>query len=914
MKGRWSARTALAWALLASCAGVMGSPEDEPQGGRAGRKRDGRISCFNKVYATAAKPTVCHTKDAIYVLGLPSQHGWRRGSRIVISQEEEDLGSRKVAVAWVVETLDRAAKVNVIFQRYNQSVEGGTATLHEDGDRLRFENYYARMASRSGKSITLDIGKDDGVEEGHTYEARKLTRPDYPVGLVRVTRVHDMHSDAIVVEEPEAFGAELHEFVLRRSTKPPAIAVAVAAIRREDAAPPSREGAKRDSREGLADKLRLAQKASPDVEVQVYDLRSMPGGDLETLLPRLAEGARARQASQVVWTGGPCAAEPCPAAYYADVPKDPKAALVPKPLLLPSMMGGGAADDASALVGQIAYAGKAFEEASYRLRTWAGSLHGDFSSEMLLQLVDAEVQLGQLGRARIWLEELERRYAHAAKPLSYYQARVRVACSNKNLWELRSLRGESRKRPELRKAQLDAVECAIELNIDNKSLAKARELLPDARSLASELGDQDALNRVLRWEAKLADQPGRLADRRKETVAESEEGLTAAEPQDQASQSFKLAMERSRSGDLNGALGYLERAFDLYKEVRSDAGLAECVPLFVGLWRSREGVEGARKRLSAERRTVKGPPWRRAELGMQIGGASLDLQAGKLARARKDLVKFLSFARKSQFVEEELQILALQVEQALIAGQMQQAQRALDKYKERVIDSPREADKARAHLLWARFELQDGKPKPAKEHADIAIRRYRNLDDDAGVAAGQLLLSDAHRELGDLEESRKHYEAAASAYEWLHDEEGRHLANVALFPSMGGGTGEASRDSLHASMTYFKKRGQLHEYLRAALRYEWAAFMTSRDHAAALRKLKALRVQAKNREFTVLRAEAQMLIACVHRDDHAYGPANREYQVARGLYGAMGRYEQPFNCPESRVSGPVADEGQDARP
>lgn len=188
----------------------------------------------------AGKPTVCHTDDAIYVLGLQPQHGWRRGSRIVISQEDGLLGAHKVAVAWVVEQTDRAAKINVIFQRENHSVEGGTAALHEFGDRLLFEHYYARMAGRNGKSITLDIGENDGVQEGHSYEARSIRAPDYPVGLVRVTRVHDMQSDAVIVEEPETFGAELHEFVFRRPAKPPAIGVAVATVQREAGGPEMR--------------------------------------------------------------------------------------------------------------------------------------------------------------------------------------------------------------------------------------------------------------------------------------------------------------------------------------------------------------------------------------------------------------------------------------------------------------------------------------------------------------------------------------------------------------------------------------------------------------------------------------------------------------------------------------------------
>ncbi|WP_143825620.1 tetratricopeptide repeat protein [Nannocystis exedens] len=855
---------------------------------------------------------MCHTDDAIFVLGLPPNHGWRRGSRVVISQEKQWVGAQTVAVAWVVDNFETAAKINVIFQRKGQTVEGGAATLYDGSKRLRFENYYAHMESRKGDRVTLNIGKYDGVVVGDYYEARKQSEPDYPLGLVRVIRVHEMSAEASVEEEVEDFGTERHEFVLRTRTTLPSIKVAVAAVPREGAVPPSPEATKRDKREGLAGKLR-ARQAAPDGKLEVDEFPSTPSGDPETLLQRLADGARARKASQVVWTGGVCATEPCPSIYYADVPKDPKEPLVPKPLLVPSAMGGDAADDQSALLGQIAYAGKAYEEASYRLRAWAGSPHGGFSSEALLQLVDAEVQLGQFGRALIWLQEFGRKYDRAAKPPSYYHARVRIACSNENLWELDDLREEGRRRPDLKRAQLEASECAIEINQRRKNRATALDLLSEARVLAGELGDQDALKRLAAREAELADHPGRLDDGQKETAAEYEEVIATGEPQARANQSLRLARKGSRSGDLDGALEHLKRAVALYKETRNDAGLAECMPLLVGLWRSRDGVEQARKRLVAERRTVKGPAWRRSELGLQIGEASLDLHAGKIARARKQLVKLLSVARKSQFAEEELQILGLQVEQALIAGQMQQGQKALDQYTRRASDLRREPEQAHACLLGGRFALQEGDSKLAKEQAQRAIHGYDSLDDEAGIAAGKLLLGDVHRELGNLDASRRHYEAADRKYEWLNDEEGRRLARLGLFATEKGRADGGLRDHLQSIMTFYKRKGQPREHLRAELQFEWAAFAASRDHARTLRKLKGLRDQAKRSEFAVLRAEAQMLIACVHRDARTHPLARHEYHLARDLYAAMGRHDQLFICPELRTNRAAADDGQDAQ-
>ncbi|WP_434422781.1 tetratricopeptide repeat protein [Nannocystis pusilla] len=867
------------------------------------------------MYEAAVTPTVCHTNDGVFVLGLPLHHNWGRGSRILISQEQERIGLRTVAVAWVVEQLGTAAKINVIFQRQGQSVEGGKASVPEDGKRLRFDNFYARMESRAGDRVILDLGESDGVSVGDLYEARDVERPDYPVGLVRVTRVHDMNADAVVEGEDEMLGGQ-HEFVLRPKTLPPPIHVAVVPVRTEGAGSSVPEGIKREGQESLAGTLRRARDTTHDVELQVEELSPEPSGDPKTLLARLAARARARGASQVIWASGSCAAEPCPPVQYAVVPEDSKETLVPKPLLLPSMMGQAASNDMSALLGQIASAGQAFEEASYRLRAWAGSQGGKLDDDMLLQLVEAELWLGQLGRAGIWMSELEGSYGPTAKPLSYYRTRVRIACSNENLSELEALIHASLRFPELDKAQLDAIECAIGLNLKAGKYATVDELLERGRALASSLGDADSLSRLAEWRAELYDRSGKLDEGQQEMSLQYAKAVAAGDTQRQASSSLKLAKNRSRSGDIDLALEHLQKAGDLYKEMRDESGFVECLPLFGQLWRSRYGIEATRKRLSAERAALKGRSWRRVELGLRIREAELDLHSGRLERVRKELSQLLSTARKKQYDDEELQILGLQVEQALITGPMQQGRKALEQYTQRALDLRREPELAHANLLWGRFALQQGDSKLATAHAQKAVDEHRSLGEEAGRAAGELLLGDANRELGRREAAQRHYRAAAHAYQKMRDDTGFHLAKLGLLGlALGEGrVGDTLRSELQATATYFKRSGQPHEHLRATLQSEWATFLAARDYAATLRKLKDLRTQARKNGFAALRAAAQMFIACVDRSDGAYVLARREYELARELYDAMGRYEHSFDCPGSRAGDSAADEGQDARP
>lgn len=823
---------------------------------------------------------------------------------MLIHQYDEILGEREVAVAWILEPLPRAARIHVIVQQPHATLEGASAQIPKDDRVLRFRNYYARMEARSGKIVTLDIGSDDGVSVRDVYEARDPNRPDYPIGRVVVEKVHEMSSEARIESEDLPF-SERNEFVLSRGeASPSSVRIAVIPIQTDDPKQRSPAAARPPVFSVVAEALQQAKTLVRTFELLLHDTAAEPEGAPDDLLARIARRARSQRADQVVWISGSCTAESCAQAWHSEVPDDPDQPLAPEPLLLPSREGGAVVNDPAAVLGQISYTAGAFDEASYQLRSWFAGEATPTASHALIQLAEAESALGQLDRSRIWLREFADRSSQAAQEeqlLPFFRTWGRIACSDANASEVKALQQKVELRverhPELKEVQLEALECSVKLSRDRGDQEGAQRAIEQGLALARELGDQASISEFEAFKGHSYELAGQI-DKGREHLQQAFDAASASGDRGAQSQlGLALARNRMLASDFEGARKLAQDAMDAYKAMKNEAGIVECLPVLVRVHRRLYGTARARAFLTTERNALRRRRLPRAELALSLAGAFLDLQQGELARVGRNLKQLHESVRRQKLVDEEVQVLGMLAEVHLLSGQMQQAKRTIDRYWHRAHELGRDADQVRARLLYAEFCLQEGDDKNARKYAGAAADSAKLLGDNAVAAAAELLLGDIEREFGSVGAAKQHYQAAKELFGPMKDIDGARLVEL----------GQATlvqwreqaphvRHLLPRIVEHFQTVGNVAGHLRASLQLAWANFLHDRDRADTLQSLKSLRETAKRKQFAAAHAEAQMLIACVYRLDSDHKTANQEFRLARDLYAAVGRHNQPWPC------------------
>ena len=850
--------------------------------------------CYDRSLESYPAPTVCHGAGGPYVTGLPRGHNWTRGTRVLLSKPIAGVGETTVAVAWVVESHERAVTVNIIIGEPDQSLEGATARPKDPDHRVRFENFYGHMKSRDGKQLVLDIGQYDGVREGDFYEARDELMPDYPVGAVRVTRVNSMSADAEVIQETKAFGV-FDEFVLSpRGTSIPVIQVGVVSAGTSD--PETHQ-----NHDLLLTKLDAVKAGSHPFGITVEQLRPARGQDpVAPTHDSIAASARAQHMGQVVWAEGVCTTDPCVRAWYAVVPESPKGILVPKPLFFPSTTGGSVDSDPSAVLGQLAHGAQAFDEASYHLRAWAADDSGNITTEARLQLAEAEQELGQFGRARIWLRPLGT-VSDESQLLRYFHARGRGACAEANLLELENLQKSAlkhvHKHPKLKEFNLRVLECKVDLGLAAGNLMEASRLIDEGAALAEELGNHRSISHFKTRKAELHERAGRFDEAQRLRQDAYDLAVSTDDRQAQAGYRLALAKNRAQAGDFTSAKDHAQTALGLFKVLQDDDGIVECLPVLVKIHRHLDGIEVARRFLDNEFRALKRRRLPRADFALRLAGTYLDLQQGDLLRASRDLKKLRGSISRQRRSDEEIQVLEMQAELFILMGQAQQARSTIDHYWQRARDLGRARDLARAYLIFSELSLQEGNWKSARNSAKEALKRYQLIHDQAGMAATEFILGEIEREFGKVPEAQQHYKAARESFQQVQDADGAQRADLGL-AALGlwrQGSIQARQHLLRID-SHFKKVGNVQDLLRVRLQLEWAKFLYSRDRAASLQALRILRDEAKRKKFVAFHAEAQMLIACVHRTDSDHKIANQEFAVARKLYADIGRHTQSWPC------------------
>jgi hypothetical protein len=757
----------------------------------------------------------------------------------------------------------------------------------------------------------LDIGSGDDVRVNDIYEARDLAKADLPIGRVRITQVFDMRSRAKIISEDVGvtLGGE-HEFVLsQKEPLFPHVRVGMVAIGDERS-----RGAIHEPREAtlVAAALHEAKTLARNLELSVHSLEVEQLEADEDMLKRIAQLARAQRLDQIVWISDKCKQPPCTRVWHSVITDDPDQPLMPEPLLLPSTIGGAPSADAQITLGQISYAAGAYDEASYHLRAWAATDDkAPHVPEALIQLAEAEYAVGQLDRSRMWLAKARVPSSRVDLHGQFFEALTRNACADGTTAELARLKYHISQRiahtPRLKHVKLDVIGCEVDINLQRGERTTANTLIDEGLTLSRELGDQNQTVKLEGLRAKVLQQTGQLdaahAHLRKafDTMLELQ-NLAA-----QAKLSLELAKNRILAGDLPVADEYARYALTIFKGRKDEAGIVESMPVLVQIVRRLRGAEQARHFFEIERRQLQRRQLPRADLALQLAQSYLSLEQGNMARASKQLETLLDRARKYHLMDEETQILGLLAEAYLISGKTKEAYKTIDVYWSRAQKFHRNSDIARARLLYANLRLLEGNGKMARDSAVNAVSDYSKIGDRAGEAMSTYVLGEVEREFGDPSHARQHYDRAKALFEQIFDTEGQHMATLGIVAlGLWREGAPSARSEIPAIIDYYEKTGNTIAALRASLLLEWANFLHVRDRIATLQSLRAMREKAKRGGYAALQAEAQMLIACVHRVDSDHKAAKSEFQTAESLYAEIGRHTQTWKCATSGEVMPLA--------
>lgn len=857
--------------------------------------------CYEDGRAHTKGPYFCHGPGGTYIAGLPPNHGWKPGMRVLFKQDSDAIMiSRDLGAAWVVKAHEQAVEIHVLMQARGSSLLGATAYLAGSAQDILAGSFLARVTKRDGAQLTLDVGSADGVKAGDVYEARDPKQRDLPVGRAVVRSVHAGHSIARVIDG----AGDQDEWVLAGSEaepRPRALKVLVV---------PSRAAGPQLNFTRVRTALAAAKKLSAAAPVQVVEAKPVAAAAGDKLHELLLQRARHHDADLVVWMPEDCPAGGCPHVLHSVVPAADDGKLRPEPLVLPSKPAMNATDDARAVLGQLAHAAGLLDEASYQLRAWAG---GTAPPEVLTRLAEAELALGQRERARLWLAA-----AASRKDVRTYLALANVACKEGEPQELAALEGllekQSTASPGLRTAHLAALICSVEAGMQHKVEARRTDrLIKKGLALGEELADRAAQTTLKRDLGRSLAAQGKFAKADQMFAAAIKLAAAANDRAMQARIGLDRAIVRERSGNPLQAERHARAAFKLFKANHDEQGIVDCVPVVVRLERHLHGLQAARTFLETERAELRGQRLDRALFALGQESAYLAIERGDLNRALTDLGTLSAVARKHKLVDEEIGLQGMFAEYYLLSGQTRKARDLLDADARRIDAGRPGPTEARVLLLYARFRLQEGDPDAARGLSARALRTYASLGDDGGAAAAFLVRAEVEREFGDKDTAESFYKESRRLFTKVQDTEGVYkvaLGEAAL--TLWRGRMAGAERLFPPIIRYFQGSGNGMLALEASLLFAWADFERTHDSEKTLQSLRSIKEKAVKQRYARLEAETQMLIACVHRRDSDHVVAEQDLAAGQKLYAAIGRHAQRWPC--EVVDGGEAVEVEPAPP
>lgn len=843
--------------------------------------------CFTDDRERAPGPFLCHGPDGTYIAGLPPRHGWKPGARVYLGDADQTPGSRALGAGWVTRAHEQAVEINPLFQTPHASLVATSARLDGGDTSPRAGNILARATRRQDALITLDVGEAQGVKVGDIYEARDPKRRDVPIGRAVVRGVQAGQSTARIIDGSGPVGED--EWVLAGSEanpRPRAIRIIVIPIQGAGPQPTLTR---------VHEALSAARRLAGTLPIHIVESRPIPVKAPARLHAALVQRARDQGADQIVWMPTDCPGG-CRAALHAIVPGAPGAPLDPDPLLLPASPGVNAVDDARAVLGQVAFAAGVADEASYLLRAWAAA-RVPAPPQVLTRLARAELALGQRERARRWLAG-----AIATPDARAYLTLTEVACQDGDPAELAALEASlaklSRTSEGLRAPRLTALLCSVATEMQQGGDPRRIDrLIRGGLDLAVELGDRPARMSLKRHMGLFLAGQGHFSRADQLFAAALKIAAAANDRPMQARIGLDRAIVRERSGNAMQAERHALAAFKLFKQIGDEQGIVDGIAVIARLERNLHGLQAAKAFLDGERGGLRRQHLDRALFALGQESAALAIERGALTTAWPELTGLSAAARKHRRPAEEASLAGLFAEYYYLSGQTRAASDRLDEYSRGLGGDRPGPAQARVQLLYARFRLQEGEAAAARRMAERALDSYEGMHDDAGAAAAHLARAEIEREFGDRADAESHYEAARRLFTKVHDMDGVYrvaLGKAALVLWRGEPAGAVGL--FPPIIRYFQGSGNTMLALEATLMFQWAEFVRAHDSERTLQALRASKQKAAKQRYARLEAEAQMLIACVHRRDSDHAVAEQELAAGQKLYGALGRHAQPWRC------------------
>ncbi len=365
----------------------------------------------------ASLPTLVRAEGGFWVVGLPIQHGWTAGSRVVLSKHDKDAAvDVKVGVVVVVDdAYQTAVQVGIVYEEPGQSFDGARAEILKGDQRLRLGRGFGRLTSvRPTSEVEIDLGQQDGVALGDVYEVRGNDGTT-TLGRVKVVAVEAARSKATVLNRG-AFAAG-QEVVYQSGAADERVGQTALRILVCDFAPKADEAAVVEAGKGFARDLarHLREAAESWQGLEVIQAPQLVANDNEAR----ALG-KAYPADIVVWGTAMCVAEKgcaLPVFTVVDPERLAMARMAGNELEFPvnnpgaTLERGTGKDPAGlafGLLGELAFDAQRYADAAFYLdHVPEGALEGVDRYRAYRDLADAQRVLGRTESAwqsALWLE------------------------------------------------------------------------------------------------------------------------------------------------------------------------------------------------------------------------------------------------------------------------------------------------------------------------------------------------------------------------------------------------------------------------------------------------------------------------------------------------------------------------------
>lgn len=151
--------------------------------------------------ATASTPTVTTTNGALWVVGLPHNHGWALGKRVLLTRPNPNTDTlTKVGVAVVLDDdYPTAVPIGTVYIEPGQFANGAHAEIIKGSEPLRLGRGFGRLTAVPTTSLVeIDLGRPDGIAVGDVYDVQSSDGKG-TIGRVKVVTVAPSKSKAAVL-------------------------------------------------------------------------------------------------------------------------------------------------------------------------------------------------------------------------------------------------------------------------------------------------------------------------------------------------------------------------------------------------------------------------------------------------------------------------------------------------------------------------------------------------------------------------------------------------------------------------------------------------------------------------------------------------------------------------------------------